>query len=120
MLSFTAKEKPVIYVFSSSLQLEAKTEVPLKVPERADIKVLPFPDFYFLYVHRDGSATHELWKIDRMGNAVSLTAAMEAVIQEQFKKHTATFQLINKDKQFAIVGATYYNELEKISYCYNA
>lgn len=114
ILCFTQNEKITLYVYDNMLQLRFKKEVPVKLHEYDDINIIPFSDFYFLYVHQPGSIKHELWKVNAQGNATSVSELFRGLIETVLKKNTSTLQLINKNNRLFIIANTYYDELKKI------
>lgn len=114
MLFFKFNTLPSIYVYNEGFQLVGKKEVPLKLSTTHDRRIIPFKNFYLLYLHQPGSSRHELWKISPSGEPTSLSVLFQNFIDTTFKKHTSTLLLINKEEQLAVVANTYYPELKKV------
>ncbi len=115
LLGLAFKKMPAIYVFDQQLRFTTKKVLPLKLATNAEIKVVPFSNFYYLYTHVPGSALHELWKIDRDGNARSMTDAFRKVISAEFVKENGSLQLSAMESQLCVVSHTYYKGLEKVA-----
>lgn len=114
MLFFKFNTTPSIYVYNEGLQLMGKKEVPLKLSAAHDRRIIPFKNYYLLYLHQPGSTRHELWKINPDGEPTSLTARFQHFIDTTFKKNTSTLQMINQGEQLVVVANTYYPEVEKV------
>src|SRR5829696_4829722 len=68
LLCFNANKPPAINIFNEQLKLVGQKEIDLKLNENADVRLIPFHDFYLLYIHLGGKFLHELYKIDAEGN----------------------------------------------------
>ncbi|TDH25640.1 hypothetical protein EXU57_13135 [Segetibacter sp. 3557_3] len=115
LLGLAYKKKPAIYIFDQQLKFISKKEFPFKLASNADFKVIPIADFYYLYIHIPNTTLHELWKIDREGNARSLTPAFKQVISAEFVKGNGSLQLTAMDSHLCVVSHTYYKALEKVA-----
>lgn len=104
---------PSVYIFSEGLQLVGKKELPFNLSATYDRRIIPFKNFYLLYLHQPGSTRHELWQINAEGEATSLSVPFQHFIDSTFKKNTSTLQLINKEEQLVVVAHTYYSRLEQ-------
>ena len=51
LLSFNKNEDPVIFIFDRGLQLQATIRMPFKFPERAQVQIIRFNNFYCIYIH---------------------------------------------------------------------
>lgn len=114
VLSFAVNQQPAIYIFDAQLQLHSKKVLQFTLRQSNDVKIIPFPGFYYLYIHQTGSTKHELWRIDPEGDRVALSEMFQQVIETSLNKNTATLQLVNKNNQLFIIGNTYYDAIEKI------
>ncbi len=116
VLSFTFDEKPSIHIYDDKLQLVSKKEIQFKFQQRLLAQVIPFKDYYFLYIHQSGQPKHDFWRIDAQGNAVDVSENFQRIIDTTFKKNVNTLQLVNRGNQLFVLVNTYYKEIEKSIY----
>lgn len=114
LLSFSAKQQPVVHIFDSELQLDSKKEIDLKQMENYDIRIIPFANYYYLYLHTPNSTRHELFKIDGKGNIKPLSKVFADLIQKEFTKSLATLQLVNQEEHLYIISHRFYPSIRKV------
>lgn len=114
LLYFPPQSKPVISVFDEQLQLQAKTEIDLKIPRDCDIKLIQFKDYYLLYAHPSYSAKHLLIKIFSNGSQADVSTIINNPADSAWNKSTAPLQLFNINDSLFIVTTTYFPLLTKI------
>lgn len=115
LLAFTKNKKPAIYIFDNQLKFLVKHDLPFKLPENADVKLIPVKNFYYLYSHVTGSTTHELWRINKDGISISLTEQFETLISKEFLKMPSALQLSEMHGHLVILANTYFRELQKVA-----
>ena len=94
LLSFNKNENPVIFIFDRGLQLQATTSMPFKFPERSQLQIIRFDDFYYLYIHPQFTPNHFFFKIDAKGNFTDLSPSFQKLLASQSKNIKLGFQLI--------------------------
>jgi len=114
VLCFNLNKKPAIYIFNEHLQLLAKKEIDRKLGSNADVRLIPFNDFYLLYVHLNGTFLHELYRIDAEGNVTPLTNLFQQFVDKELNKSMSTLQLFNRGNKLYIVAHTYYDRIKKM------
>lgn len=115
LLFFTPHKGLILCGFNRELQALEEKKLPINLTEGQDLRIIPFRNFYYLYLHKRGSTKHELWKINAAGDAVSLSRPFQDLIETTLKTNTSTLQLINRGEQLAIVANTYFNELKSLA-----
>ena len=114
VVCFTAGEKPLVYIFDTKLQLYLQKEIEYKLQENCDVKIIPFLDYYYLYLHVSGSFLHQLWKVDGVGNTTPLSATFQKFVDKEINKHSTTLQLSNQRQQLFVLSHTYYEPIKKL------
>ena len=114
LLTFTLNKKPTIQVFNPQLQLLQKKQIGFSVTENVDIKAITLENNYFLYTHGLQSPKHDIFKIDKEGNSVSLSKKFQKVIDSVFGQYTATFQMIEREKRVCLLAHTYFDTIKSI------
>jgi hypothetical protein len=113
LLRFNVNKEPVIYIYNDLLQLQGESKVDYKLKEKAEASVLPFLNYYYLYMHPAGTSRHALYKIDGIGNAEALTAAFQQVVDTVLNKSTL-LQLVNQNNKLYAIAHVYYDAIKKI------
>jgi hypothetical protein len=114
LLCFSANKVPSIYIFDAQLQLQGKVELSFKLEEASDIRIVPFKEHYYLYVHSTGTTVHELWKINGDGTTALLSVPFQKLVDSVLNKNTATLQLINQQEGLFVAAHTYFDAMKKM------
>lgn len=114
MLFFRQNNFPEIYIINAGLQFVGKKELPLKLSQSYDIRVIPFKNHYYVYLHQPGSARHALWTINTKGDPTDLSSGFQHFVDATFTKNTSTLQLINQSESLVVVANVYYDKLKEV------
>lgn len=114
LIYFPPQSKPVISVFDEQLQLQAKTEIDLNIPQDCDIKLIQFKDYYFLYAHPNYSTKHLLIKIFSNGSQADVSSIINSPADSAWNRSTTPLQLFNINDSLFVVTTTYFSLLKKI------
>jgi len=77
MLCFNKSEEPALFVFSGELKFKQKISVPYKLSEKAGIRIIPFKDFYYLFVFPRTGQENAVFKISGNGNVTDFSASFQ-------------------------------------------
>ena len=113
LLSFIEKEEPVIFIYDNDMKYQGKTSIRFKFSDKSGVKVIPFDNYYYLYIHPPFTSRHLFWKVDGNGNITELTVALENILQSQAQNIKLGFQLINNENQLCMLYHTDLRNLEK-------
>ncbi len=98
LLSFSHNEKPEIFIYNAKLEMVAKTTMPFKYPEKASLRIIPFNNFYYVFIHPFFTQRYLFWKVDGAGNCTDMSAALMTILQSQSGNVKLGFLLLpNKD-----------------------
>jgi hypothetical protein len=114
LVCFIANKPTQIYIFDAQLQLKEEKSVDLRAREDCDIRLVPFKNFYFLYIHSINSERHDVYKITGDGKVTQLSNAFQHLINQEIGKVTSTIQLVNKNEDVFLLTHTYYDAIEKL------
>jgi hypothetical protein len=114
LLCFAKNKKVTLFVYNSQLQLESNDQLQLPWQEFQDINIIPFSNFYYVYLHQQGSTSHELWKVDAGGILTALTSPFTQLVDTLLSTKTATLQLVNRNNKLVVIANTYYPNLRQI------
>jgi hypothetical protein len=106
LLCFTSKENPEIFIFSQELKFQSKIRLPFKFPEKSELRIIPFADFYYVYVHPRLSQEYLFWKVDGNGNLTDFSASFQKLLQSQSNNLKLGFQLIASQEELWMVYHT--------------
>lgn len=109
LLILNDNENPDIFIFNSELELQQKVRLDFKFPERSVVSIIPFGNFYYLYIRPVLSQKHLLWKIDSNGNFVDYTDLFRKLLVSQSPNIKLGFQLISYQDHLWMV---YHTDLE--------
>lgn len=109
LLILNDNEDPEVFIFNSALELEKKVRLNFKFPERSVVNVIPFGNFYYLYIRPALSQKHLLWKIDGDGNCTDYTPFFQNLLVSQSRNIKLGFQLISYQDRLWMV---YHTDLE--------
>ncbi len=98
LLSFAKDEKPLLFIFDNRLELTQSITLPFTLPERSDIRIVPFAHYYLICISSWYSTQYMVWKVDGAGNSTNLSEAFEKLLQLQQLKPRQEFQLTHTDK----------------------
>lgn len=112
LLLFKRNTALTVYCFDRELQISHKKELPVKFTDTCDTRIIPFKNFYYLYLHKRGSSQNQLWKINAKGEATSLSVPFQSFIDTTFKKNITALQFFTKEEQLTVVANTYYPDLK--------
>lgn len=115
VLTFSYNRKPSITIFSPQLQLLEKKHLEYTIKKDCDVRIVQFPDYYFVYLRFFKPSQFELWKIDKQGNSERLSDKLRKVIDSSFKNRSANLQLLNVDGKLYALAQTYYDTLKSIN-----
>jgi hypothetical protein len=113
LLSFSHDEKPELFIYNSQLELVTKTRMPFKYPERASLRIIPFDNFYYVFIHPRFSQRYLLWKVDSRGNCTDMSDALLKLLQTQSSSIKLGFLLIPNKDQLWMVYHTQLDDPEK-------
>jgi hypothetical protein len=94
LLTFTRNEPPGVFIYNQKLELIAKTKLPFVYPDRAQYRIIPFKNFYYLSVYIMYRREYKFWKIDAQGNCTDFTEAFQKLLASQAASFKIGFQLI--------------------------
>src|SRR5829696_3349104 len=114
VLCFRAKKKPQVFIFTPQLQLLDKIELPVTVKENADVRILPFRNYYLLYLHVPGSTLHEVVEVDGDGDAKNVSDLLGKLTDSLVSKSTSTFQFVNQDNGLTLISHVYFDAIKKV------
>ena len=114
LVCFTANKPTLVYIFDAQLQLEAQQQVDLRARENSDIRLVPFKNFYFLYIHTSNSERHDLYKITGDGKVTSLSQSLQTLLSQELGKVTSTLQIVNKNEEVFLLTHTFYDAIQKM------
>lgn len=81
MLCFNKDEEPEIFVFSAELKFKQKTSIPYKLSEKADIRITPFKEFYYLFVLPRTGQENVVFKIAGNGSVTNVSASFQKLLR---------------------------------------
>jgi hypothetical protein len=113
LIRFNVNKNPVISIYNGLLQLESEETIDYKLKNKVETYVLPFRNYYYLYLHPVGTPKHTLYKIDGSGTIESLSEAFQQVVDTALNK-TTSLQLINQNNRLYVVAHAYYDAIKKI------
>ncbi len=113
LISFTVKENPVIFIFDHTLSFKTTITIPIKFPDKSDMRIIPLENFYYLYIHPNYTGKYFLLKIDRDGNITDVSAAFEKLLISQTHNIKLGFQLIANQNQLCMVYHTDLTNIQK-------
>ncbi len=113
LLSLIEKEEPVIFIYDDDMKYLGKTSIHFKFPDKSGVRIIPFDNYYYLYIHPPFTSKHLFWKVDGNGHLTELTAALENILQSQSQNIKLGFQLINNENQLCMLYHTDLPNLEK-------
>ncbi len=111
LLSFSKNENPELYIFNAGLEFRGKIKMPFKFPEKSQIRIIPFDNYYYLYIHPWLSNKHLFWKIDGDGNFTDFSSSFQQLLASQSHNIKLGFQLIASQEHLWMV---YHTDLENI------
>lgn len=106
LLTFNKNEEPVIFIFDRGLQLQATIKMPFKFPERSQVQIIRFDNFYCIYIHPRFTQKHFFIKIDGNGNFTDLTNYFQKLLASQAHNIKLGFQLISNQNNLWMVYHT--------------
>ena len=109
LLILNDNENPEVFIFNNALEFEKKVRLNFKFPERSVVSIIPFGNFYYLYIHPVLSQKNLLWKIDSNGNCTDYTALFQKLLISQSHNIKLGFQLIPYQDHLWMV---YHTDLE--------
>jgi hypothetical protein len=115
LLLFKRGAPAYVLLYDRDLQAIGIKELPVKYATNVDTRIIPFKSFYYLYFHKPGSPSHELWKVTADGEALSMSHLFQHLIDSTFKRKLTTLELVNKDGQLAVISNTYYKDLKVLA-----
>lgn len=98
LINFAKNEKPVLFIYDKALELQNKVILPFIIPERADIRLVPFTNYYLLFISSWYSTQYMVWKIDGAGNSTGLSDQFDLLLRQQHIKPRQEFQLLHSEK----------------------
>jgi hypothetical protein len=98
LINFAKNEKPVLFIYDKALELQHKIILPFIIPERADIRMVPFTNYYMLFISSWYSIQYMVWKIDGEGNSTDLSDEFNLLLKQQHLKPRQDFQLLHNEK----------------------
>jgi hypothetical protein len=113
LLSFNKHERPQIFIYNDALELVAKPRFPFSIPDKSEVRVIPFADFYYLYLRTRFTHEYFLWKIDANGNFTNFTNPFRKLVASQAHNIKLGFQLIESGKHLWMVYHTDLDNPEK-------
>ncbi len=113
LLSFIEKEEPAIFVYDNDMKYLGKNTIPFKFPDKSETRIIPFDNFYYLYIHPPFTSKYLFWKVDANGSFTELTAAFQNLLQSQSQNIKLGFQLINNQGQLCMLYHTDLTNLKK-------
>lgn len=114
LLRFSYNKKPSIYIFNSQLQLGEKRQMDFAIKKDCDVKLVSFPDHYFVYMHVFKPSSHGIWKVDEQGNVISLSGKFNKVVDSFFRNYAVSLQLDNLDGKLYLTSHTYFDTIKTV------
>lgn len=112
ILTFTYNRKPSITVFDPQLQLKEKKQLDFTIRKDCEVKLLSFPNHYFVYMHFSKPSAYEIWKVDDEGNSVYLSMRFKQIVDSIFRNNTSTLQLLNIHDGLYLTASLYYDTIK--------
>lgn len=113
LLSFSHAEKPELFIYNQQLELVSKINLPFKYPDKASLRIIPFDNFYYVFIHPRFSQRYLFWKVDGNGNCTDMSAALTKLLQTQSASIKLGFLLIPHQDQLWMVYHTNLDDPEK-------
>ena len=113
LLSIIYKSEPVIFIFDKDLEYKSKITIPYKFPERAEVRVVTFDDYYYLYMHPPFTGEYYFWKIDGGGNITDMSIALQNLLSSQSRNVKLGFQFIRQKNDLWMVYHTALGDIQK-------
>ncbi len=113
LLSFNKHERPQVFIYNDALELAAKLRFPFSIPDKSEVRIIPFNDFYYLYIRTRFNHEYFLWKIDAEGNFTNFTSAFRNLLVSQSNNIKLGFQLIASGERLWMVYHTHLDNPEK-------
>ena len=114
VITFSYYKKPVIHVFDDHLRLLGENLLDFLVRKDCDIKIVPFPGYYFITVHVFQPSIYEIWKVDKEGKSVRLSKEFKALFDTVFKDRPPVLQLMNFDGKLFALAQSYLDAIKSI------
>jgi len=106
LLSFNNNEEPVIFIYDRGLQYQSRVTLPFKFPERSQVQITRFDNFYYIYIHPQFTQKHFFFKIDGNGGFTDLSARFRELLASQSQHIKIGFQLISSQNNLWMVYHT--------------
>lgn len=106
LITFNKNENPVVFIFNRELSMQAKITMPYKFPERSNLQIIRFQNFYFIYIHPQFTQKHFFYKVDGQGNFSDLTASFQKLLVSQAKNIKLGFQLVSSQNNLYMLYHT--------------
>ncbi len=113
LVKFIEKEDPELFIFDGDLNFRKKINLPFKFPERSELRIVPFSDYYYLYVHPRFTQKLFFLKIDGDGNVQDCSNRLERLLYSQASNSKLGFQLISNRNELCMIYHTDITNLEK-------
>lgn len=114
LLLLNTEKKPLIYIFDNTLRFFQKVELAYQFSRSAKVKILPFQNFYYLYIHADNSNRHDLWRINGDGKTYSLSQKFQSFVDSAFGKKNVMLQLFNEGNSLYVIAHTYFDKTKSV------
>ncbi|MGG9963070.1 hypothetical protein [Ferruginibacter sp. SUN106] len=113
LLSFSHNEKPEISIYNAKLEFVQKTNMPFTFPDNAELRIVPFDSFYYVFIRPHFTKQYLFWKVDGNGNCTDMSDAFQKLLQSQSDNIKLGFQLIPNQGQLWMLYHTAIDDVEK-------
>jgi hypothetical protein len=113
LLSFNTHERPQLFIFNDALEIKSKLRFPFSIPEQSETRIIPFHNYYYLYIRTRFTHKYSLWKIDEEGKFTDFTTPFLQLLASQSQNVKLGFQLIASGEYLWMVYHTDLENLEK-------
>lgn len=113
LVNFIQKENPALFIYNNNLELEQSIKIPFKFIDRSSVQIIPFVDFYYVYVHPPFTQAYLLWKVKADGTMIDLSTSFQQLLQSQLQHIKLSFQLLPYENDLWMIFHTGITDTEK-------
>lgn len=113
LLIFNDNEKPEIFIYNDELELQSTVRMPFNCPERSVVSIIPFGNYYYIYIRPVLSQQHLLWRVDSNGNCTNYNSFFQKLLLSQANNIKLGFQLISYQDHLWMVYHAGLDDIDK-------
>jgi hypothetical protein len=113
LVNFNMHERPQLFIYNDELELIASPRFPFSIPDKSEIRIIPFNIYYYLYIRTRYEHKYYLWKIDEKGNFTNFTVPFQQLLASQSHNIKLGFQMIASGEHLWMVYHTDLDNIEK-------